>query len=162
MKMWLAFSLPFFILALIFSFKDKSLSLGSFLLFGIGTCPSSVFLRAFNRSPAGSQTRERRGSFPEYLLFAVPLVGKKNGRLPGKFRQRNALYGMCPWRAPRGGLPLHGKYRRGTCLAYPQAKRAEGQDVLKEGGRLCALSGSAGAAWVEESVRAGGISYSCP
>ena len=57
--------------------------------------------------------------------------------------------GMRPWRAPRGGLPLHGKYQRGTCLAYPQAKRAEGQDVLKEGGRLCALSGSAGGAWVE-------------
>ena len=43
--------------------------------------------------------------------------------------------GMRPWRAPRGGLPLHGKYQRGTCLAYPQAKRAEGQDVLKEDGR---------------------------
>ena len=30
---------------------------------------------------------------------------------------------------------MHGKYRRGTCLAYFWTKRAEGQDVLKEGGR---------------------------
>ena len=70
-----------------------------------------------------------------------------------------------PYRAcALGGLPGAGYFctentGEGHALHTLRQKRAEGQDVLKEYGRVCALSGSAGAAWVEESVRAGGISY---
>ena len=51
-------------------------------------------------SPSGSQTRERGGSFPEYLLFTVPLAGEKEEGC------RESSDSAMPYRAcALGGLP---------------------------------------------------------
>ena len=134
MKMWLVFSLPFFILALIFSFKDKSLSLGFFCYLESGLVPSSVFT-CINQVAHGEPNKGARRKFSGIPPFCRASGRLKRGRLPGKFRQRNAS-GHAPLEGSQGRVTFARKIPKRDMPCIPSDKKSRGTGCAERGRAL--------------------------
>ena len=120
--------------------------MGLFVIWNRGLFPLPFFT-CINQVALGEPNKGARRKFsgiPPFLPCLWPVK-----RMEGC---RESYDSAMPHRAcALGGLPGAGylcteNTEEGTSLEYPYAKRTERQEVLKEYGRLCALSGSAGGA----------------